>query len=204
MERVILPDGSQADLDPFTLQFFARKPGEAVQSAGPEDRTEPWEGVDIPLLIECLQQPKRRYGDCFSVIVPGRYHAIQARYPIDLNIVHAFYKLGGSRRGGTFSSSDVTLKFLDGGIDRHSGYGFGSHSWIVLVGYHALRAVCCLHGVIQPRWVKGEPERRPLSELLAELSTFPRPEPNTMAIEFPWKDPELTWDRYWASKRARE
>jgi hypothetical protein len=53
-----------------------------------------------------------------------------------------------------FSSSETKWRFLDGGIISHSGYGWGSHSWTVVEGAEALRAVA-------PRHVAQNPARDP-------------------------------------------
>jgi hypothetical protein len=61
-----------------------------------------------------------------------------------------------------FSSSERHWRFLDGGIIAHNGYGWGGHSWTVVQGAEALRAVCLFFGIEQPRQIKGEGKRQSL------------------------------------------
>ena len=79
----------------------------------------------------------------------------------------------GQHRGGVFASSTTRWDFLDGGIIDHQGYGWGSHFWAAVDGVEALRATCLLLGIKQPRAIKGEQVRRPLANLLEDLSAFP-------------------------------
>jgi hypothetical protein len=81
------------------------------------------------------------------------------------------YKFPGSYHGGTFSSSQSEWKFLDGGIISQNGYGWGSHSWTIVEGAEALRAVCMFFGIQQPRAIRGEKARRPYSVLLEEMTS---------------------------------
>lgn len=57
---------------------------------------------------------------------------------------------------------------MDGGIIFHNGYGWWSHKWTAVKGAEALRAVCMFFGIRQPRTIRGEPSRRPLSVLLED------------------------------------
>ncbi len=50
-----------------------------------------------------------------------------------------------------FSSSSTQTAFLDGGHIDVGGYGFGSHSYSVIVGEDAVRLVCHRIGVRPPR-----------------------------------------------------
>jgi len=66
--------------------------------------------------------------------------------------------------------SETQWRFLDGGIISHNGYGWGSHSWTVVQGAEALRAVCTFFGIKLPQQIRGELSRRPLSVLLEEMT----------------------------------
>lgn len=91
------------------------------------------------------------------------------------------YQFRGAYRGGMFSASESEWRFLDGGIISHHGYGWGSHSWTVVEGAEALRAVCLFFGIKQPRQIKGEGRREPLAALLERMTA------NDVSHEIPSK-----------------
>jgi hypothetical protein len=89
---------------------------------------------------------------------------------LDTAAIRRAFAFPGRSRGTMFSSLYQELHFLDGGIAWYSGYGFGSHSWAVVQGAEALRGLCLCTGVRQPRLIKGEAFRRPLSLLLEDMT----------------------------------
>jgi hypothetical protein len=179
-----LPDKSQVELDKRTLQFRSTKPlgsADPRPESQPESSNEPatpikfkkfdLDHIDFDMLAEDLQEPHRRFGDCFRRISDRpRYSPKRSVHDFDVRFLTRLYKFPGSYRGGTFSSSNTKWNFLDGGIISHLGYGWGSHSWTVVQGAEALRAVCMFFGIQQPRAIRGELARRPLSVLLEEMT----------------------------------
>jgi hypothetical protein len=175
-----LPDKSHVELDKRTLQFHSAEP---LGSVDPRSESSPelvttivvnrldLDKVDFDKLAGYMQKPHLRFGDCFRRISNDpRYSPKRSVHDFDVRFLTRLYKFPGSYQGGTFSSSNTEWNFLDGGIISRNGYGWGSHSWTVVQGAEALRAVCMFFGIEQPLAIRGEPARRPLSVLLEEMT----------------------------------
>lgn len=170
---ISLPDKSVVILNCETLRFESVDTCEKSAATPSPVEKAPF-GIDCIALAEFLSHPKRKFGDCFRRISDNpRYSPKQAVHAFNVLFLTKIYKFGGSYRGGTFSSSTTEWRFLDGGILSHHGYGFGSHNWTVIEGSEALRAVCLFFGIKQPLRIKGEASRRPLSNLLSEMTSAP-------------------------------
>lgn len=170
--ELTLPDQSVVHLRKKTFTFLAPgRPPEKV-AVGPGLQA-PASGarVDFAELARVLTQPNRPFTECFRRIsaIP-RYSPIRVVHDFDVRGITQIFAFPQNYQGGTFSSSDSRWLFLDGGIFSHNGYGWGSHSWTVVQGFEALRLVCLLNGITQPKLLKGEPPRRPLAYLLADLT----------------------------------
>ena len=170
--ELTLPDGSLARLEKKTFTFLAPgRPPEKV-AVGPGLKA-PASGarVNFTELSRVLTTPTKQFTDCFRRIsATPRYSPIGSVHDFDVRGITQIFAFPQNYRGGTFSSSDSRWLFLDGGIFSHNGYGWGSHSWTVVQGFEALRVVCLLDGITQPKLLKGEPPRRPLAYLLADLT----------------------------------
>lgn len=173
--ELTLPDQSVARLIKQTLTFQAL--GRAVDddARGPA-LLAPASGAQVNFveLARSLEKPTRKFTECFRRIsaIP-RYSPIGSIHDFDVRGITQVYSFSQDYNGGTFSSSDSRWLFLDGGIFSHNGYGWGSHSWTVVQGSEALRALCLLNGITQPKRLKDEPKRRPLAYLLADMTRPP-------------------------------
>ena len=169
---ISLPDKSVVSLNCETLRFESVDSGKGAATFSTSGNT-PF-GIDCIALGEFLSNPKWKFGDCFRRISDHpRYSPKQSVHKFDVSFLTSIYKFAGSCEGGTFSSSTQQWRFLDGGILSSNGYGWGSHSWTVVEGAEALRAVCLFFGIKQPLTINGETSRRPLSKLLADMTSAP-------------------------------
>ena len=175
---LLLPDKSVAVLDQRTLWF--RSVETSQRPAIIKSRSQPpavpirlgkLDPKEVNELINSIQHPHWRFEDCFrrTSDLPS-YSPKRSKHDFNVKFITRLHDFPGSYRGGLFSSSESEWRFLDGGIISHSGYGWGSHSWTVVKGAEALRAVCMFFGIKQPRTIKGELSRRPLSVLLEEMT----------------------------------
>jgi|GEM_PF-5564844 len=173
---ITLPDRSIASLDVSLLRF--RQVGNFKVETEMEAETvskapAPFQ-VDFEGLSRCMSNPTWKFGDCFKRVSDHpRYSPRSSFHAFDITFLCRIYDFPGNYQGGTFSSSTTEWRFLDGGIISHNGYGWGSHSWTVVEGTEALRAICLFFGVAQPQKLKGESLRRPLALLLEEMTTVP-------------------------------
>ena len=185
-----LPDKSLVKIDTRTLRFCSAdscvRPDLPTTLASATPVPNGGLKVDFKSLAKCLQKPHLRFGECFRRISSDhpRYSPKHSVHDIDVTFLTRFYEFPGSYRGGMFSSADWEWRFLDGGISRHIGYGWGNHSWTVVQGAEALRAVCMFSGIQQPLRIRGEPPRRPLSALLEEMSRTPKKPPPPGLTDF--------------------
>jgi hypothetical protein len=165
---ITLPDQSVVTLELKTLRFNASDPTAKTLRRPKETGNAPF-GINCEVLAQHMSEPQRKFSDCFRRV------SDQPRYSpkVDVTFLTRIYRFGGSYEGGTFCSSQTEWRFLDGGIISQNGYGWGSHSWTVIVGTESLRAVCLFFGVEQPQRIKGEAERRPLAILLEEMTSVP-------------------------------
>lgn len=174
-----LPDESLVRLDRATLRFYT-----VDKATLPVNMPEMQETVKVPFELNCelfadyLSRPFRKFGDCFRRFNDDPSYSVRhSKASIDLRFLPSIYNFPGSYRGGTFNSADIRWNFLDGGIHEHLGYGWGSHSYSLVKGTEALRAVCLFFGIKQPVKIKGETTRRPLAELLQEMTHLPLTDP---------------------------
>ena len=175
---ITLPDKSLTVLDCKSLRFRSVDTSEVYDTNGTDDGDSPF-GINCELLASYLSNPQWKFGDCFRRISDHpRYSPKSSVHNFDVSLITSIYRFSGSYQGGTFSSSSTEWNFLDGGIISQNGYGWGSHSWAVIEGAEALRAICLFLGIKQPRAIKGEKTRRPLALLLHELSSAPLQEKN--------------------------
>lgn len=174
-----LPDESLVRLDRATLRFYT-----VDKATLPVNMPEMQESVKVPFELNCellagyLSRPLHKFSDCFRRF--NDYPSYSARYSkvsFDLRFLPSVYNFPGSYRGGTFCSADIRWNFLDGGIHEHLGYGWGSHSYSLVKGTEALRAVCLFFGIKQPMKINGETSRRPLAALLQEMTHVPLTDP---------------------------
>jgi hypothetical protein len=180
-----LPDGSVAMVHSHTLAFrqvsadpsswrlvLTERPFSSLSK--PTDRR--GQRINPVAFADFVERPPHRFGDSFRCANSDRgiYSPKQSVHKFDLGFLPQIYPFGGSYQGGCFTSSTTQWHFLDGGIRSQNGYGFGSHSWTVVEGREAVRAVCPFFGIQQPLRLKGEIGRRPLATLLEELSAAPR------------------------------
>jgi hypothetical protein len=176
---ITLPDRSRVRLNQKTFRFQRAElpPTISLQANAAEEAAKKnfaERQINFKKLAKSLRQPSHRFADCFHRISDHpRYSPKQSVYQFDVRFLTRLYKFPGSYQGGTFSSSETEWRFLDGGIISHHGYGWGSHSWTVVQGAEALRAVCMFFGIQQPLRIRGEPTRRPLSVLLEEMTNTP-------------------------------
>jgi hypothetical protein len=165
---ITLPDSSQVSLNTKTGQM-RRLNGTHSQKPRPTTNSRKLHEA-VELMARNLQRPSLPFQECFRRICDTPcYSPIRAKRDFNVKLITRFYNFKGHYRGGTFCSSDTNWRFLDGGIFEHNGYGWGSHSWTVVEGIEALRAVCMFCGIQQPLRIKGEGPRRPLSVLLQEI-----------------------------------
>jgi hypothetical protein len=169
-----LPDKSVVRLDKTTLQFHSVEPDETTDTSATASK-EPPPGstlrINFEKLAALLQTPHLRFGECFrrSSDHPS-YSPKGSDEIVDLRALTHVYNFREESHGGMFSSLDRKIFFLDGFIQSHAGYGWGSHSWTIVQGAEALRAVCLFCGVQQPRAIKGERPRRPLPLILQDMT----------------------------------
>ena len=175
-----LPDKSVVVLDKHTLRFLSVQEADIASPAMSSEAAPATpitfskidhRSINFDKLAETLQNPHLRFGECFKRVsdIP-RYSPKRSIHNFDVKFLTRLYDFPGSYQGGTFSSSETQWRFLDGGIISHNGYGWGSHSWTVVEGAEALRAVCMFFGIKQPQTTRREPPRRPLSVLLEEMT----------------------------------
>jgi hypothetical protein len=169
-----LPDKSVVRLDKTTLQFHSVELDEITDTSATASE-EPSPGsalrINFEKLAALLQTPHLRFGECFRRISDHpRYSPTGSSEIVDLRSLTRVYNFREEYQGGMFSSSSRQWFFLDGFIQRHAGYGSGSHGWTIVQGTEALRAVCLFCGVQQPRAIKGERPRRPLSLILQDMT----------------------------------
>ena len=172
-----LPDASRVRLDHSSLRFT--HVGETEVQVGPSDgkesrtRSEPIDSgvwADPVWIAQRLEFPSTSFSDSFwRRISDVPSYGTKSCGP-DVTALPGVYEFPGFHQGGVFSSTHLEWHFLDGGIIRHDGYGFGSHSGSCVYGAEVVRVNCLFFGIIQPRRMKGEATRRPLSRLLEELS----------------------------------
>ena len=172
-----LPDASRVRLDHSSLRFphVGEEEDQARPRRGKESRTRPkpiesgcW--ADPVWIEQRLEYPSTKFSDSFWRRISD-VPSYGARFSgPDVTALPGVYKFPGFHQGGVFSSTHMEWHFLDGGIIRHDGYGFGSHSGSCIYGAEVVRVNCLFFGIIQPRRMKGESARRPLSRLLEELS----------------------------------
>ena len=176
---ITLPDKSLARLDRATLRFYAvDKATFLFNMPEMQESVKAPVELDWELFVRYLSRPHRKFSDCFRRYdeYPS-YSARRSKESFDLRFLPSLYCFPGSYRGGTFSSADIRWNFLDGGIYEHLGYGWGSHSYSLVKGTEALRAVCLFFGIQQPLKIKGETTRRPLAVLLQEITHVPLTDP---------------------------
>lgn len=173
--RIELPDASVVYLDEQSLQFGTRAFPPRAPAAKPWRRPAYWPRPIKPaLLAKTMARPSWDFGACFRrVSDTPRYSPRQGVYEFDVRYLTDLYRFERTYQGGTFCSSTTGWHFLDGGIVSHNGYGFASHRWVAVDGAEALRAVCLFFGIKQPRSIRGEPPRRPLADLLEQMSAVP-------------------------------
>ena len=171
---VTLPDNSVVNLDEQTLKYRTIDPVKPISNATSSITTslDAISRVDIELLVRCLQKPPHRFCDCFRRVCDIPRYSPKGDFEFSAGFLSSIYSFHEYYKGGTFSSSDWECHFLDGGIISHNGYGWGSHSWTVIQGAEAIRACCLFYGVQQPRIIKGEGTRRPLSFLLDDMTNI--------------------------------
>jgi hypothetical protein len=178
-----LPDGSTVRLDKTTLRFKSITPTEiipGVRKLSTLLKCPSGAEVNFNALAKFLESPIIKFSDSLRRLsaIP-RYSAIQSKNSFDIRGITKVFAFPENYQGGTFCPSTTTWNFLDGGIVSHSGYGWGSHSWTVVQGYVALRAICMFNGIQQPRLIKGEPPKRPLSFILEDVTYY---DPNNPII----------------------
>ena len=187
--RIHLSDGSLTDLDESTLRFRHVRAEDPELRALAENDNRPASpfGVDCEKLAQTLSTPRWLFSESMRRIcdIP-RYSPRQVVHQFDVTFLTRIYAFPGEHLGGAFCSSQTEWRFLDGGIISHNGYGFGSHSWTVVEGMEATRAVCLFFGIKQARLIKGETVRRPLAKLLEDLSAVPLQQPRAFPPHAPW------------------
>jgi len=187
---ITLPDKSVARLYPRTLSFEAMDSPAATPPAEVPASDVP-HGINCELLADCLSNPTNRFSECLRRMSDTPRYSPKGinsgKAWVNLLYLTRVYKFGGSYRGGLFQTSFTRWRFLDGGIVSQNGYGFGSssHSFIAVEGIEATRAICLFFGIRQPRTIKGEILRRPLSILLQEMTSVPLQEPRAGAFNLP-------------------
>lgn len=177
--RLTLPDQSQIYFSEGVFRF-SLKPSRRV-----EKQILP---VDLEKLKECFEKPSRNFGDCFrrNSDWPS-YTVINSEQSVPVMCLdHIYFLEIGESYGGMFSSSLTSLRFLDGFLKDYEGYGFGSSFGTSVYGYEALRIACLFFGVKQPKTLKGERVRRPIAEILAELSQYQIKRKGFKIRDFPW------------------
>lgn len=183
---ITLPDASIVSLDVASMRFREVRDPKAEKKRKARTKAQPPRTVDLESLAYCLSSPDWKFGDCFRRI-PGtnRFSPKSTMYEVPVCYPCRIYAFPGRYSGGCFSSSTTEWRFLDGRIHSHSGYGWGSHSWTVVEGFEALRAVCLFIGIIQPQRLRGETSRRPLAVLLEEMSAYPLCNPDNLGWHSP-------------------
>jgi hypothetical protein len=167
MIKIVLPDQSVTYFDESAFKFTEN------QTAVNYDVD--FSGMyEVEKLVQNLQSPSKKFGQCFRRLNDApRYSSIQVHYDFDFTFLENIYSLKSEfGYGGMFSSSHRECAFLDGKIITHQGYGWGSQSWTALEGYQALRVVCLLFGIEQPRSIKGETDRIRLCDILFKLNDY--------------------------------
>jgi len=180
-----LPDRSRVRLDMRTFQFRAIS-GEhesgvldsLSESDVAADAPRVPLSIDFVALARCFEAPSLPFSECFRLIGPERYSPRYSHHSFDVRFLTRLYKCPGRYQGGTFCPSLTDWDFLDGGITSQHGYG-SVGSWTVVRGPEALRTICMFFGIKQPRRLKDQSVRRPLSGLLEDLSRLPLHEPHT-------------------------
>ena len=176
-----LPDASRVRLDHSSLRFthVGEEAGQGRPRRGKESRTRPeliesgvW--ADPVWIEQRLEYPDRKFSECFRRRVSDEPcyspKGSATGFGPDVTALPGVYKFPGFHQGGVFSSTHMEWHFLDGGIIRHDGYGFGSHSGSCIYGAEVVRVNCLFFGIIQPLRIKGETARRPLSRLLEDMT----------------------------------
>ena len=165
-----LPDKSVVKLDKTTLQFHSIEPATATVFP-PRAINDTYSEPDFRELVARLQKPNLLFGNCFRRISDHpRYSPKHLGEWFDLRSLTQIYNFQGETRNVMFTPLNRKWFLLDGFIESQSGYGFGSHSWTVVQGAEALRAICLFFGIKQPRTIGGEPPRRALSLLRQDLT----------------------------------
>ena len=174
-----LPDQSTAVMD-TKLRFysFAAHPAswkdaieERITTDAKAESNLPTGNINLEHLASLIERPHLPFGDCFRRLgSQARYSFRFAKHKFNVVSLAKIYQFRGSGSGGMFSSSHAEWKFLDGGIVSHSGYGWGSHTWIAVEGAEALRVVCVFFGIRQPLRIKGEGTRESLAVLLERMT----------------------------------
>jgi hypothetical protein len=167
MVKLKLPDNSIIYFDEYSFKF-SKTPHESNPDLNYTEK------YDENKALSNFQTPDKQFSDCFRRIGEGpRYSSVKKHYEFDLTFLDDFYELKHlTGYGGMFSSSYREVQVLDGSIMTYQGYGFGNRSWTALSGFKVLRATCMFFGIIQPRLIKGEVEKRTLACILEELSQY--------------------------------
>ena len=82
--------------------------------------------------------------------------SIRRKYQMDAYDLMRHLEVPERWSGGLFSSSTRRWLLLDGDITAEEGYGWASHSYILVTGTHLLRLLAHRFGVAQPRRLRGE------------------------------------------------
>lgn len=162
--KIVLPDKSAVYLDCNSFKFF--------KYPIKEQKNDYSDKFDVKKLIQNIEYPDKKFGDCFRrVNSTPRYSTKKTIHNIHFMFLDELFELELIvGYGSVFSNAYKETRILDGKLITFQGYGFGNRSWNALEGYEVLRVVCLLFGVKQPNKLKGEKLRRPLSELLVDLS----------------------------------
>ena len=177
--KLILPDQSQVNFREGVFRF-SLKPSKQV-----EKQMLP---IDIEKLKECFERPSRKFADCFrrSSDSPS-YSVVKSEQSVPVMcLAHIYVLENGESYGGMFSASLKSRRFLDGFLAEYEGYGFGSSFGTSVRGYEALRIACLFFGIKQPITLKGERARRPLAEILVEMSQYQINRSAFRGGGFPW------------------
>jgi len=170
-----LPDKSIVWLDDDSLRFRSVEPL-AAGNAGEIAPRQPSEKLKISAedLSARIRAPKYRFADGFRRVSDHPRYSV--KWSVEIFEVARFargYGYTERARGTMFAPLYREWHFLDGGIIERNGYGWASPSWTVVQGAEALRAMCLLLGIQQPRLIRGEPSRRALSVILEDLTNAP-------------------------------
>src|SRR5258708_422752 len=138
---IILPDSSQVSFNTKTGRLRSVD-GFSTRKPKPTKTAHKLHEV-VELMARNFQRPTLPFQECFRRICDTpRYSPIRCKHEFNLLTITRCYNFNGSYQAGTFCPSETNWRFLDGGIFEHNGYGWGSHSWTVVQGAEALRAVC--------------------------------------------------------------